>query len=787
MQQADAVQTVETFRFLALPELWMVGLLIVPGAVAFAVWSYGGLQRLEPANRITLSILRGLALAICLVALFQPAMEQVRSTTVRSQVHVLADDSASMQRRDTYPDDAEHRALRGVAGTDDLGSLTRAELVARVLEKPGGLLERLAETHEVRRFRFSRKPMPIGNLAELTARGTRTQIGDALDLHLSTASALNLDAVILVSDGRNTGGLAPEEVAARYQAADIPIYTIGVGDPNPPRNTWIVGPPGPQEAMREEEVAFDVTLRNEGLEGSRATVTLSASRDGGPYTTLETDTAILAGKDQATGLRLYWAFAEAGDYTLRFEVSPQDGETTLEDNRDTRFLRVNDEKIRVLFLADLPTWRYRYVKNGLKRVDPSIEMQAFLFDASPNFPQERTEHLPPLTDIPRTKEQLFDYHVILLGDVSKARLSPTTEGVHQWLEWLTEFVEFGGGVGFLFGPRAMPEDYRHTPLEDLLPVILEDPLLLPISPDWSESFVPRLATPERPHDIALLMRDPRSNADLWHDGFAGLYAYHPVQQAKAGAQVILEHPTDENAYGKRVIAVASHYPRGRTFFLATDETWHWRNPYGERHFDNFWRNVVRYLAGGRLQRRNDRLELTVDKVLLETGDRLRVSLLVQDEEFNPAVADKRTIFLRPAEGESQRRTLRAVTGEPGHFQASFTMEEPGAISILVNQDDNPANEVLARQDVLVRIPDREMAWSSQDRETLTEVARATRGGRYLFLARAEEILEEFSGQTPFKHEVDRTTRPAWDNIWTILALLTVLGAEWILRKRARLI
>ncbi len=302
---ANTVQTEETFRFLALPELWMVGLLIVPGAVAFAAWSYGGLQRLEPANRVAFSILRGLALAICLVALFQPAMELVRSTTVRSQVHVLADDSASMQRRDTYPDDAENRALRGAAGTDDLGSLTRAELVSRVLEKPGGLLERLAETHEVRLYRFSRKPMPIGNLQELTARGTRTHIGDALDLHLQTAGSLNLDAVILVSDGRNTGGLAPEEVAARYQAADIPIYTIGVGDPNPPRNAWIVGPPGPQEALREEEVAFDVTLRNEGLEGSMATVTLSASRDGGPYSTLETDTAILAGKDQATGLRLY--------------------------------------------------------------------------------------------------------------------------------------------------------------------------------------------------------------------------------------------------------------------------------------------------------------------------------------------------------------------------------------------------------------------------------------------------------------------------------------------------
>ena len=32
-QGPDTVQTVETFRFLAMPELWMVGLVIVPGVI----------------------------------------------------------------------------------------------------------------------------------------------------------------------------------------------------------------------------------------------------------------------------------------------------------------------------------------------------------------------------------------------------------------------------------------------------------------------------------------------------------------------------------------------------------------------------------------------------------------------------------------------------------------------------------------------------------------------------------------------------------------------------------
>ena len=52
-----------------------------------------------------------------------------------------------------------------------------------------------------------------------------------------------------------------------------------------------------------------------------------------------------------------------------------------------------------------------------------------------------------------------------------------------------------------------------------------------------------------------------------------------------GATVILRHPEDGTP--RRVIAAIGPHGRGRTFFLAIDETWRWRNPYGARHFDTF--------------------------------------------------------------------------------------------------------------------------------------------------------------------------------------------------------
>ncbi|MCA8949853.1 MAG: VWA domain-containing protein [Planctomycetes bacterium] len=788
----------ETFRLLNAPPLWVTILVVLPLTALFAYWSYSGLTRLERPTRIALSCLRWLAILVCLVLLFQPAFETTTYRKTRHQVHVLIDDSASMQRKDRYPDEEQRDALtRLVPG--DIGARTRQELVAAILERDDGLLKGLEETHDVRLFRLQRKPVPIRSLAQMTSRGNRTALGDALDLHLASTGNQNLEGVILISDGRNNAGLDPVEVAESYGMRGLPIYTIGVGDPEPPRNAWIVGPPGPKEALREEEVGFDVTLRAEGLAGKNARVELFGSRDGGPFQPLAVQQGELPKDGESQRLRVFHAFREAGDWTLRFELAPQDNESQLDDNQDVRFLRVNDERIRVLYAQDLPTWEYRYIVRGLKRVDPSIQVQAYLADASPRFVQEHSPELEPLQALPRTEKELLQYHVILLGEFPPERIANTEEGIRNWLELLVKFVEFGGGIGFLagfhpdgFSQVAMPEAYRNTPLQDLLPVVLEDPVWMmaqkrePLPP-----FRPVLDNPLQPNEILMLQRDPALNRRLWEEGLPGFEVYHPVQRAKPGATVLLRHPFDENAYGKRPIAVVAPYPRGNTFFLATDETFRWRDPYGEIYQDAFWRNVVRYLAQGRLQRRNDLLELSVDKLTIETGDKVRVQLRMLDAELQPAVNNEQPVYLRNQQNDVEKRVLRAVPGEPGSYQASFTMTEAGAYSFLVFANDNPADTVLAREDVLVKVPDQEMSQSSQDRATLERIAEASQSadgaGKYVFLADAGALIEDFRSHKAYESREDTHTRPVWDSLWSLLALLSILGVEWLLRKRARLV
>ncbi len=793
-QPGDATVVEETFRFLNLPPLWTLALLFVPGIALFSWWCYSGLQRLERRTRIWLSLLRALAIALCCLLLFQPAWETTVYRKTQSQVHVLLDDSASMSRIDAYPDAEERSALQDAAGGAAPDSLSRAQLCAAVLERPDGLLAQLQKSHDVRLYRMQRKTLAMRELSELTARGNRTQIGDALEAHLAAAGGGDLDAVILLSDGRNNQGTPPEEAAQRYALRGIPIHTIAVGDPAPPRNAWILGPPGPKEALLKETVAFDATVRAQGLAGKTTRVELLGGRDAEEPRLLNAQTVALPKDGEALPVRISFAFEQSGDWTLRFRLVPLPEESQQDDNVDTRFLRVNDERIRVLYLEDLPRWEYRYVHNALQRVDPSIQMQAVLFDASPKFVQEHSDGLPPLKDLPRTEKELSQYHVVLIGDLAPERIAPTEEGVRSWLEMLVRFCEQGGGAGFLYGQNAMPERYRNTPLQDLLPVVLEDPVWLANprnQPATDQPYRCTLENPLQPHEILMLQRDPAMNRRLWEEGLPGFRIHYPVLRAKPGASVLLRHPTAFNRYGKRPVAVVSPHPRGNTFFIATDETWIWRYPYGELYQDAFWRNVVRHLAQGRLQRRNDLVELTVDKLLVETGDKLRVQLRVLDEELQPAQSQEQPIFVRDQRGQLERRSLRKAPGEPGLYQATFPMDEPGPFRFLVFANQNPADEVMAREDVLVRLPDRELADSSLDAEQLQRIAQASSTqdakARNLPLSQAYSLAADFAGRKAYQSREEIRTRPAWDQFGSLLAVLAILGAEWILRKRARLV
>jgi uncharacterized membrane protein len=807
---AETLMTTQTqLRWLDAPAAWVLGLILVPGLVFLIWWSYRGEKALSPRQRGVLTVLRLLALVMILIASFRPALETTRNLRIRSEVHVLIDDSASMARQEAYETErgAALREALGPQAPAQLSDITRTDYVRRFFGGGGDdavtraaapgkrLLEGLAEDFDVRFFRFSDVSTPVASLDELQSAAPFTRIGDALDVHLTSfgSQAGQLEAVLLVTDGRSNEGLPPLEAAKRMAAAEVPLHTIGVGDPSEEHNLTLTGPNGPEQVLRGEEAVFELDITASGLEAGSGELILEAQKRDDPSVGQDSPSAVIAtttfplppeGETRRVPLR--HVFQEPGDYLLTFRVPTLPGETNPVDNITRRYLRVDSDKVRVLYLEEQPRWEYRYLHQALERVDESIQYQAFLFDASHNFIQESSQGVAPLLRLPSTKEELFQYHVILIGDVPPRRFGATEEERARWFDLLKDFVEHGGGLGILSGELAMPDSYRESVLEELLPVVLASPGddALPVSS--REAFRPLMEDPHAPHPILQLNDNLDANRLLWREGLMGMWWYYPVLRAKAGARVLLRHPLDQNQYGRRVLGAIGPYPKGQVFFSAVDEFWRWRKGYGEKYLDPFWRRVIRTLAENRLRRLDDRVLLTVDEKQIEIGGRVRVHVQLLDEDYNPVLAERTTIHLRMPSGELVPVELPRMLGQPGEFEAQVPFEEAGVYSVLVYEGEQPGGRPLAREDILVEVPDKELAFASMDEKGLQALAAEGRG-RYAPLHRMDVLLAAFEDRGAGLKVLDRKTREIWDQAWTLLLVLLLLSIEWILRKRWRLV
>lgn len=808
----DASLTTESaLRWLGAPPAWVTGLVFVPLIAGLVWWTYSRQSQLSTGRKLTLTALRTLAAVLILLAIYRPALEISRNLKLRTEVHILVDDSASMARQESYEDEAASELASALEGRapERLSTLRRIDLVSRIFGGGGDgaseravgpgkeLLTSLEQDHDLRWYRFFERSDAITSLEDLSAKGSSTRIGDSLDLHLANhgIDSSKLEAVVLVTDGRNNEGLDPIEGAKRLQTSEIPLHVVGVGDAAGERNLVLSGPPGPQQILQNEEAEFELQVRASGLDASafqlvckarKQSIEETSSNSDDGFVIASADAVVMPGPGETRKVVLRHSFDEPGDYLLTFSVPPLDGESNPRDNVTRRYLRVDSDKIRVLYVEDKPRWEYRYIEKALARVDKSIVYQCVLLDASRSFRQESSEGLPALDSLPRTKKELFEYHVILLGDIPPERFGTTEEERADYLNLLKEFVEHGGGLGVIAGERAMPDAYRESPLEDLLPVVLGDATDDDVPVATNEEFRPALESPGAPDPIVRFLDDPAQNERLWREGFEGMAWYFPVLRSKAGARVLLRHPRDENKYGRRILVATAPYPKGKVLFSAVDETWRWRKFYGVKYQDRYWRNVVRHLAENKLRRLDDRVVLQVDREQLELGDRVRLDLQLLDDDYNPVLDENARVHVRAPGGELQNIVLPRVQGQAGHFEGALSLEEAGVWSVLYYRDGEAGGRPLARRDLVCSIPKKELDQTSLDEDGLRELAK-TGQGEYARLANVDALLRGFRGRGAGMKIVDRKLREVWDQAWTLLLVLLLLSLEWILRKRWRLV
>ena len=592
--------------------------------------------------------------------------------------------------------------------------------------------------------------------------------------------------VVVISDGRSNAGVSPLDAAREAAAAGIPVHTLLLGDARREKNALIEIVEAPTTALEGDEIAVTVRVVGRGVEdGARSSVQLEELQGGLGTVAAEEQLALTETGERAILVaRAGPADARTGERRFRVSVPPIDGETLLDDNALEFSVHVTPAKVRVLYVDGYPRWEYRFLKELLKRSDEKLEVSCMLLSASPDFPQESSPGLIPLTSVPTERRQLLEnYDVVILGDVNPFTVSPDPARADEFMKSLREFVERGGGLLFLAGEHDNPRALLRTPLEELLPVVVDasDENALSIS---DTAWQPRLEDPLLPHEIVRLLPEAAGNRKLWEEesGLSGMYWFAPVSRAKPGTQVLLRHPTLENSSGRYPLVVAGYFPAGRTLFVGFDETWRWRFHYGDTYHERFWRNAIRWLALGRLKSGDRRFRVEVARTSYTLGERAVIEARVLDEDFRPASAPKQEVVWSDPEGRESRLDLPLVAGRSGVFRATLDAERLGPYRVWIEAGGTR----VASADFEVVLPSLENQDPSPDPGLLRELSAIT-NGKFVDLTNVRDLLAQFPGGEERREPISSRLDDIWDRWTTLWIALALLAAEWVLRKRWELV
>ncbi|HYM13126.1 MAG TPA: hypothetical protein VEU62_20465 [Bryobacterales bacterium] len=728
------------FLFLSGWPLWLLVLLILAAAAGLAWHVRRRGERFSAARQAAIWAFQSALVALLLVLLWHPV---VRVSTLRPQqnvVAVLVDTSRSMDMKESLE--------------------SRLDKVQAVLAN--GLLRNLQGRFQVRLYSFSSSLDRADAVNQLSATGKSTHLGESLAGVLRETSTLPVGAVVVFSDGADTAGGVDRALMAEIRQKKIPIHTVGIGRTEIPRDVELVDVSLPARALPGSRVSARVSLRQHGLNGQKARLTV---REGAQI--LSAREITLNNGQGVQSEEILFRSGDPGARQLTVGVDPLPGEEITGNNILTRILQVTPGQRRILYVEGEPRWEFKYIRRAALE-DPTIKLVTLLRTSANKFYRQGVDNDKDLADgFPTSALELFKYQALIIGTVEANFFTPTQQ------DMIREFVNRrGGSVLFLGGRRSFSDGgWATSPLAEILPVRLSPggntfhrmPVRVELTAQGRESLICRLD------------EDPDKNAEKWSK-LPELADYQTTGDLKPGA-VALVSALLPGSHTIPMVAI-ENYGRGRTLISATGGTWRWRMR--QVHTDTthvtYWQQLLRFMVSST----PGPVTVTTERTIYSDEDRVHFRAEVRTPTYEPANNATVVASITGEGGAPTTLDMHPSPDQDGVYEADFAAEKTGSYHIEVNA--HRQQEMLGTDTALFHREDgvAESFHPEQNRELLQKIAEQT-GGRYWTLDDVAKLPSEISfseaGLTT------RETKDLWDLPAVFLLLLALKAAEWLLRRK----
>jgi len=715
----------------------------------------------EPSlrRRATLWALRLSAGAAALFFVLEPGIRNLQVARMKNRVAVLVDRSASM----SFPATP--------------GGRTRTEVVAEYLKSVEPQWSALQDrfTMEVYGFEPELSATSPDLLKQYPPRAGKTDLLAAMRAAKAGeqgTSSKKLSGILLFSDGADNVSLAQGVSGkSKSQLADLGV----------PVSTFVVGEGGLKDLAVEQvkvddfafvrnSIAVEVEIRGRGFKGQTVPVVLR--REG---QTIASKALVLKTDDDLQTVTFHFSPDRTGRfvYTASVPVFPE--EVVVDNNSRSFVLKVIRDRIRVLFVAGRPSWDERFLR-GLLKQDANIDLVSFyILRTMSDDPMVRSDR--ELSLIPFPMEEIFDAKLDTFDVVIFQNFGYSEPGlsVSQYERNLERYVYKGGALVVIGGDHAFGEGRAHFPiLTQALPV---EPAGRPVSLDM---FRPKLTPEGLRHPVtAFPGSGPIETAWNQLPSLPGANITRP----KSGATVLMAHPFQSVDGQNAPILALWEYGRGRSMALTVDSTWYWAftshsGGQPSRVYERFWGNALRWLV-----RDPDltTLSVTADPPSVEPGHPIGVVVTARTPDYQPAPRAQLRVDLFSVDSQKTIASHVGTSGPDGMGRLEFAPPSPGAYKLIASAKLGERDLGQAEDVVAVRAVGSELADASVRPELMEQIAKAT-GGRAFRLPMS--WFPEVPLTDPPLVEVGHSRdQPLWDRWYYLLALVVLLGTEWMLRRR----
>jgi uncharacterized membrane protein len=767
---------------------WLVPIAILAAVAAvLLVVQYRSLRRESPAW-VAVGVAKWIALVLLALCLAEPLWSSQRARPGANLFLLVADNSQSLTLTDSGETQTRGEALRKLLTNDNAPWHVRLE-----------------QDFEVRRYQYDGAVQFVTDYNRLDFAGDRSELGGALASLRDRLKGRPVAGILLFTDGNATDEIRPADWA------DLPpVYPVPLGRADNQRDLSISNIVVTTTAFEDAPVTVQAELSHLGLAGKPITVRIED--EAGKTLKEEQQTLPAEGstcvarfqlRPTTPGVTFYRVRATLAELHAYGESSPPSEAT---DANNTRLVAVDrgTGPYRLLYVGGRPNWEYKFLRRAVE-TDDQLALTALIriakkeakFEfrgregetANPLFRgfdkvDEDTERhdqavlvrlntLSPdeLRDgFPKTAEQLFRYHAVILDDVEAAFFTP------EQFALMERFVsERGGGLLVLGGQECFRQGgYQKTTFSRLLPVYLDAAQLPPpaggyrlaLSRDgWLQPWA-RLRSTESEE----VLRLKQASALQTHNTISGI---------KPGAAVIAEVIDPRGQ--KQPALVYQRFGQGRAAALLLGDLWRWQLAQGDdqREKDDLgkaWRQTLRWL----IVDVPDRVEFEAQTASVAGAAVVKLAARVRDEEFRAQDNAAVTVTVTPPGAQSLVLPAEPSLAEPGLYETVAANRPAGAWRAKVEVLDEEGRPLGSAATGWAADPAaQEFRRVAPNRELLDRIAEETQG-KIVELSELESFTSTLASRSaPL---VETTTSPLWHHPLVWLMIIAGLCGEWAFRR-----